>query len=333
LNWDEDVADIMYTTLNDGLLQEWCVGNYDHEELVLDARARLFEMGLAPESVSKYASDYRNHPFEGKSPSTILSEFGVKTTDDAELVLYSGRSVREDHASILGVTGRLFNLVNVPFQVLTEEPVSGWPLYQLGDIAGARECSVRLAKNLKACGATKVVVLDADAYRMLLTRTTRFGGDLSGITVRPVIDLLADWMDRGWLKVITKIAEPVTYHDPCVMARYCEDTETPRKLLNAVIDGELREMETHKKRANCCGEGGLLRVHRPDIADQVGVLRLDEAAATGASILATACPRCDTALNRAKTSAPKHQKIEIRNLICLVAEAAGLDRQLSPSRG
>ncbi len=31
LEWDETVADIMYTTLNDGLIQEWCVGNYDYE--------------------------------------------------------------------------------------------------------------------------------------------------------------------------------------------------------------------------------------------------------------------------------------------------------------
>ena len=43
LDWDETISDIMYTTQNDGLIQEWCVGNYDHEELVLDARAKIFE--------------------------------------------------------------------------------------------------------------------------------------------------------------------------------------------------------------------------------------------------------------------------------------------------
>ena len=47
LKLDKAVADIMYTTLNDGLLLEWCVGNYDQEELIIDARAKLFEQGLA----------------------------------------------------------------------------------------------------------------------------------------------------------------------------------------------------------------------------------------------------------------------------------------------
>ena len=49
LSLDESVADIMYTTTNDGLLQEWCVGNYDHEELILDTRGPALRKGVGPE--------------------------------------------------------------------------------------------------------------------------------------------------------------------------------------------------------------------------------------------------------------------------------------------
>ncbi|MCK7504832.1 MAG: hypothetical protein MZV70_12580 [Desulfobacterales bacterium] len=54
---DSTVAEIFYTTLNDGLIREWCVSHYDHEELVVDTRARLFEAGLAPEEVYRYTAE------------------------------------------------------------------------------------------------------------------------------------------------------------------------------------------------------------------------------------------------------------------------------------
>ena len=53
LSADEGVADIMYTSLNDRLIREWCVGHYDHEELVIDERARLFSGGLAPAEIGR----------------------------------------------------------------------------------------------------------------------------------------------------------------------------------------------------------------------------------------------------------------------------------------
>ena len=54
---DSTVAEIFYTTLNDGLIREWCVSHYDHEELVLDTRAKLFHEGLAPEEVYRYTTE------------------------------------------------------------------------------------------------------------------------------------------------------------------------------------------------------------------------------------------------------------------------------------
>ena len=71
LDYDEGVADIMYTTLNDRMIQHWCVGNYDHEELVIDTRARIFEKGQAPEEVKAYTRNLRNNPVQGGNPAKI----------------------------------------------------------------------------------------------------------------------------------------------------------------------------------------------------------------------------------------------------------------------
>lgn len=323
LDWDETIADIMYTTQNDGLIQEWCVGNYDHEELVLDARAKIFEKGLAPEGVVKFIQGIRAGQSKGSSPEEILSKTRIAAEPNADILLFCGCGTRESEAETIEDTSRIFDRVGVKFQVLSEEPCCGWPLYQLGDLEGAKEFSVNVAKKIKDSGASTVVVLDADCYRMLLTRNGRFGGDLKGIKVVPIVSLLEEWIESGQLKVTQKISDSVTYHDPCAFARYCEEVDSPRKILSAILGGELKEMDRTGRLANCCGAGGMLPIHRPDLADKAALLRLEEAQATGASILATGCPRCQSILTRA-TSSGAHKGMRITNLIRLVAIAAGL---------
>ncbi len=323
LDWDETVAAIMYTTLNDGLLQQWCVGNYDHEELVLDARAKIYERGLAPETAVKFIERLRSEKNAGSRPEEILSRQGVNTEPDAEVLLFGGCGTRGPESSALVEIGKIFNLVGEGFKVLAEEPCCGWPLYQLGDLEGAKEFSVVVAGRIRASGASTVVVLDADCYRMLLTRNGRFGGDLKGIKVISAISLLAEWITSGRIKVENKICAPVTFHDPCALARYCEDADSPRKILAAILDEDLKEMDSTKKLANCCGAGGMLAVNRPDLARAVALLRLEEARATGASILATGCPRCTNTLTQSINQKGQNG-LQIVNLVRLVALAAGL---------
>ncbi len=323
LDWDETVAEIMYTTLNDGLLQEWCVGNYDHEELVLDARAKIFQQGLAPEEVVNFVKRIRSSQGRGLNPEEVLSKEGITTESNADILLFCGCATRESEQTTIMDMGRIFNHVGIKFQVLPEEPCCGWPLYQLGDLEGAGEFSVNAANKIKASGASTVAVLDADCYRMLLTRNGRFGGDLTGIKVIPVVSLLVQWIESGQLKVTRKILDPVTYHDPCALARYCEEVDSPRKILSSILEIELKEMDRNRRLANCCGAGGMLAVTRPDLANEVALLRLEEARATGASILATGCPRCNSTLTREMNSEDQDQ-LAIMNLVRLVAVAAGL---------
>jgi Fe-S oxidoreductase len=325
IQWDDAVADIMFTTLNDGLLREWCVGKYDHEEMVIQARAHLFDLGLAPEGVTRYLKDLREGRDPQKEPGEMLAARGVRVEPRAEVLLFSGCSVRGSDGATLAAMGRLFNRAGVEFMVLESEPCCGWPFYQLGDRAAAKEFSVRVAKALRESGAQTVVLLDADCYRMLLTRTARFGGDLTGIRIVHATGLLEDWIESGRIEIRERIHGPVTYQDPCALARYCEGLDAPRKVLRAVVEGELREMETHGKLAHCCGAGGMLGVHRPDLTDSVALLRLEEAHATGARTLVTACPRCDATFERAMGGEPK-ATIPVRNIVDLVAQAAGLGR-------
>ena len=179
-----------------------------------------------------------------------------------------------------------------------------------------------VSEKIRGSQVSSVVVLDADSYRMLLGRTSRFGGDLKGIKIVHINAVMADWIKNRRISVANKISGSATYHDPCVLARFFEDVDSPRYILSQILNEELKEMATHKKLANCCGAGGMLAVHRPDVSEDVAGLRIAEAVETGGVRLISGCPRCDETFKKA-LAARGIEDIEVVNLVELVAEAVG----------
>jgi Fe-S oxidoreductase len=324
LEYDEGVADIMYTTLNDRLLQTWCVGNYDHEELVIDTRARIFKKDLAPEAVVTHIKKLLKNPVRGANPQNILSDAGVTMDADADTLLFCGSVTRDSQQATLIAAGRLFNQAGLAFKVLPDEPSNGWALYQLGDFEGAKVLSRGVAGKIRGAEVSTVVVLDADSYRMLMGRTTRLGGDINASKISHINAIIAKWIKNSQISVAKKISASATYHDPCVLARFFEDFESPRFILSTILDSECREMATNRKLANCCGAGGMLAIHRPDVSEKVAELRIAEAKETGASLLISGCPRCDETFQKAMT-ANGMDDLKSINLVELTAEAVGLN--------
>jgi Fe-S oxidoreductase len=140
---------------------------------------------------------------------------------------------------------------------------------------------------------------------------------------------MADWFKNEQIPVTGRISDIVTYHDPCVLARFFEDVDSPRLILSKILKNPLKEMAFCKKLANCCGAGGMLPLHRPDVSNQVAGLRIDEAAETGASVLISGCPRCDDKFKQSMATRGQ-DGMRVVNLVELVAEAAGLTFLINP---
>ena len=89
----------------------------------------------------------------------------------------------------------------------------------------------------------------------------------------------------------------VTFHDPCFLGRYNSDYASSRELLAATPGTALVEMKHSRKKAFCCGSGGGGVTTPSALAN--ARLRLDQAEATGAKLLVTACPYCRDLLSEA----------------------------------
>ncbi len=81
----------------------------------------------------------------------------------------------------------------------------------------------------------------------------------------------------------------VTYHDPCHLKKSLGVYAQPRDLLRMNKNHTLVEMNEADR---CCGCGGTFNLQHYDLSSQIGHRKRDNIVASGAQVVATACPAC-----------------------------------------
>jgi Fe-S oxidoreductase len=197
-------------------------------------------------------------------------------------------------------------------------------------------------------GADTVITACSDCYYGFKRLYPEHAG--SQMKVLHIVELLDQFVREGKLKLTKKVPMKVTYHDPCHLGRQgekhvpwngkekkifgqavCYDPprpryngafgvyDAPRNVLNAIPGVELVEMERNKEAAWCCGAGGGAREAYPDYSSATAQERIEEAEATGADALVTACPWCERNFMDAVQKNPK--KMQVLDILQLVEQA------------
>lgn len=109
--------------------------------------------------------------------------------------------------------------------------------------------------------------------------------------------LIAKLIEEGKLQPGDGLAgKKITYHDPCYIGRYNDVYDAPRFVLNSLGNGikkvDFVEMPRHKSKSFCCGGGGGRMFMEEKIGTRVNQTRIQEAADTGAEVVAASCPYC-----------------------------------------
>jgi Fe-S oxidoreductase len=86
--------------------------------------------------------------------------------------------------------------------------------------------------------------------------------------------------------------EKIVFHDPCYLGRYRNVYKQPRTVVKRA--GELVEAPRSHERSFCCGAGGGLVFLGDETGERIGKVRAAELVATGASVIGTACPFCNS---------------------------------------
>jgi Fe-S oxidoreductase len=86
------------------------------------------------------------------------------------------------------------------------------------------------------------------------------------------------------------------------------------------IDAELVEMKRCRSNGLCCGAGGAQMFKEEEKGSKrINVERTQEAIGTGASVVAAACPFCNTMLTDGVKSAEKEEQVQVLDIAEIVA--------------
>lgn len=132
--------------------------------------------------------------------------------------------------------------------------------------------------------------------------------------------LLRRLIEEEKLPLKEESLKEVTFHDPCYLGRINDEYEAPRKTLRAVKGLKVLEMERSREKGLCCGAGGGHFWMDLKIGERVNSVRAEEAAQTGASTVATACPFCMQMMEDGVKLTNNEAKLDVRDIAEVIAE-------------
>ncbi len=140
--------------------------------------------------------------------------------------------------------------------------------------------------------------------------------------VSSITDVHARYLREGRIKLDkTRFSGPVTYHDPCQIARNAGVFDEPRYILRHITDN-FREMSPDPKYNWCCGGGGGLVALGEETLDfrmKSARVKAEQVKETGATILSTACENCHSQLS--DLNGHYELGVEVMFLSSMVADA------------
>ena len=140
--------------------------------------------------------------------------------------------------------------------------------------------------------------------------------------VRTFVELIDGYIDQGRIRLEKDRFEgPITYHDPCNIARRGGVIEGPRRVLK-MLTSEFVEMQPNRARNFCCGGGGGLASTADfgKIRSTVGRTKAEQIRQTGAKIVTTNCFNCLTQI-RDLIKTYELENVEVKSIVELVSES------------
>jgi Fe-S oxidoreductase len=275
-----------------GSCEYQCPVGIEHLPMIVGLRRGAVNTG-------QWEDDYGNKLFLNLerygNPLGMASSEREKFIQKAGLPIYDGT---QEYCLWLGCMGaydpkgreiveafvRVLRHAGVTFGVLKKEKCTGDSARRLGNDLAFSQLAEQNLQTIGAAGVKKMVSICPHCVRTISEDWKEYG---QAPPIEHHSELLARLENR--LPPRPAPAEQVVFHDPCYLGRYRGVYDEPRQVAGAVIDPPRA-----RERSFCCGAGGGLVFLGEEKGDRVSLTRARELAATGAPVVAAACPFCNT---------------------------------------
>jgi Fe-S oxidoreductase len=229
--------------------------------------------------------------------------------------------------AVVKATVKVLRSAGIELTFLGEEEVcTGDAARRLGEEGLFQQLALQNIDTLKRHGVERIVTHCAHCFHMLKNEYPRFGG---AFEVYHHSELMARLLREGKIRLKTDARPLTTLHDSCYVGRYNRIFDAPREILRAVQGGEPVEMPRHGAQSFCCGAGGANYWFDAPKKEPAGVIRIREAALTGARVVAAECPFCIKMLEQAALAVAGGQELQVRDISEIVADALVTEVQVA----
>jgi len=210
--------------------------------------------------------------------------------------------------------------VGVKFAILgKEEMCNGDPARRAGNEFLFQMMAYQNIQTLNNYNVKKIVTACPHCFNVLKNEYSKLGGNYEVIHHSVFLQQL---INEGKIKLKeggSFKGKKITYHDSCYLGRANDIYEAPRKVLEA-LDAELVEMKRCRSNGLCCGAGGAQMFKEEEHGSKrINWERTEEAVDTGASIIAAACPFCNTMLTDGVKTKEKEEQVQVLDIAELIA--------------
>ncbi len=296
----EDYA-LAYKCFNCGRSEPSCDLGNPIPETLDHYRSKAFATLVAPKVIYEFCEKFSkfNNPY-GKDLKKILHQQLPKEISDSPKrgVYFPGCTEINFQAPIIKRTLDFFSELGTYQLGLYQEPIQccGAPLFLAGDMERFKEMAEVNSHLLN--GYEFIVSSASDCLYTMKSYYAAVGFPIKA-KIMTTPSYILPMLKNIWKRTGRQPMPPMAYHDACTLGgRRLAVYQEPRELLELVSGQAPLEFTENREHSGCCGDGGLLSLTYPHIAQKVTQMFLEEFHKTGASLLITTTPSCQMRLQK-----------------------------------
>lgn len=218
-------------------------------------------------------------------------------------------------------TAMVLQKAGVEFGLMNEQWCCGGPAGEMGYVKQSMEFARHNIDDWRKSGVKRIIAVEPHDYVHFTEDYPAYFGEEMDFEVVQILELVAELVHEGKLKLEVPINKTVTYHDPCRLNKRKNIHAAPRYILNEIPGLTFKDVDRVTQWSYCSGGGGGLPIEKPEISAEIAKTRLARANELEVDMLVSGCVWSERPL----ATAGHDVGIEVADIIELVAISAGIE--------